>query len=885
MSTSAVLRTRSRAGRAIAAISAATLAFVGLVATAPTAEAAAQPTVAVTPNPATPGALQTFAVTITGGSATNVAAAHVTVPADFTSISFVSLTADDAWATSYVSADRRFELVVADNSDKISDTQSITLRFQAQAPASTGNVDLTVATWSNRNRSGTATFTASPSIAVGSLSQTITFGPLADKTFGDADVTVSATGGGSGNPVTFTASGDCTASGTNGATIQLTGAGSCSVTADQAAGNGYTAAPSVTRSFTIGKASQAIAFDAIDSQTFGDGPLTLAATGGGSGNPVTFTASGTCSVTGTTLSLDGAGTCTVKANQAGNTNYLAAAEVERSFTIAKATATLSLSGLTHTYDGNSHGATVTTVPSGLDGVAVTYEGSSTPPTAAGSYAVEATLTNDDYEAETATGTLVINAKHITGTFTVDGKTYDGSTAATVTGRDLVGVVGDDDVTLDGGAASFDSKDVGTRTATLTGAALIGTDAGNYVLDSVATTTGAISALPVTGAIAASDKTYDGTTSASAGGLPLGGRIGSDDVVVSVVTASFADENAGVDKTVTATIELTGADSGNYALSSTTATDAATIWKVNLTGAFTADNKVYDGTTAATVHPGALSGIVGGEDVVLDVTGASFDDENVGTGKVVTATLGLSGADIGNYELANAGAATTTADITARSVTGSFTAEDKVWDGTTSATIASRSLAAASGSTGKIGGDDVSLSGGTATFDSAAVGSNKTVTATGFTLTGTDAGNYELAAGPWTATASISPLYSGKGFFAPVDMPNPGIVWNSVRGGQTVPLKFEIFNAAGTIEQTSLDVFGSDPTKAFSAKQVTCDVNAANVDDIEVVSTGGTSLRYDSTGGQYIQNWKTPTTANTCYKVWVATVDGTTVGPAYFKLKK
>src|SRR5687768_14239694 len=99
MSTS-TLRVRTR--RSVAVVAAAALSLFGLTIIAPPAEAAAQPTVAITPNPATPGALQTFAVTITGGSANNVAAADVTVPAGFTSISFVSLTADAAWATSYV---------------------------------------------------------------------------------------------------------------------------------------------------------------------------------------------------------------------------------------------------------------------------------------------------------------------------------------------------------------------------------------------------------------------------------------------------------------------------------------------------------------------------------------------------------------------------------------------------------------------------------------------------------------------------------------------------------------------------------------------------------------------------------------------------------------
>ena len=56
------------------------------------------------------------------------------------------------------------------------------------------------------------------------------------------------------------------------------------------------------------------------------------------------------------------------------------------------------------------------------------------------------------------------------------------------------MVGSDDVTLDGGTAAFDTKDVGAdKTVTVTGATLAGTDAGNYTLGSVNTATADIDA--------------------------------------------------------------------------------------------------------------------------------------------------------------------------------------------------------------------------------------------------------------------------------------------------------------------------------------------------------------------------------------------------------
>ena len=79
--------------------------------------------------------------------------------------------------------------------------------------------------------------------------------------------------------------------------------------------------------------------------------------------------------------------------------------VSKDFTITPATATVILDNLTQTYDATPKSVTVTTVPAGLP-VAVTYDGSPTPPTALGSYAVVASVTDPNYSG-TANGTLII----------------------------------------------------------------------------------------------------------------------------------------------------------------------------------------------------------------------------------------------------------------------------------------------------------------------------------------------------------------------------------------------------------------------------------------------------------------------------------------------
>ena len=112
-----------------------------------------------------------------------------------------------------------------------------------------------------------------------------------------------------------------------------------------------------------------------------------------------------------------------------------------SFDVGKGTATLSLSGLSHTYDGVQKSVTVTTSPAGLSGVSVTYDGSSTAPTNAGSYAVIASLDNPDYAATNATGTLVIDKATSTTVVTCPASVIYNGTAQTPCTANVTGAGG------------------------------------------------------------------------------------------------------------------------------------------------------------------------------------------------------------------------------------------------------------------------------------------------------------------------------------------------------------------------------------------------------------------------------------------------------------
>lgn len=126
----------------------------------------------------------------------------------------------------------------------------------------------------------------------------------------------------------------------------------------------------------------------------------------------------------------------------------------------------------------------------------------------------------------------------------------------------------------------------------------------------------------------------------------------------------------------------------------------------------------------------------------------------------------------------------------------------------------------------------------------------------------------------TATRSYNVrLLTLSGFFSPVDM---GSTVNTVKGGSTVPLKFTVADEG--VAQTSTTVVSS-----FKQRVVACGTLGSASDDIEMVTTGGTSLRYDATGGQFIQNWQTPKAPGTCYVATVTMIDGQTIS-ASFKLK-
>ncbi len=352
----------------------------------------------------------------------------------------------------------------------------------------------------------------------------------------------------------------------------------------------------------------------------------------------------------------------------------------------------------------------------------------------GTYALTAgagSLVSDlNYAFAYGTGSLRIDPKALSGVLDADDKTYDRT--ATATGAVLLtGVITGDGVTA-AGTYAFADWNAGTgKTVTASGVILSGADSGNYTLTSVGAGTADILQKNLTGALAASDKTYDGTTIAT-GSIGLTGVVAGD-AVSALGGYAFADKTAGIGKTVTALgVSLAGADANNYSLGPVS-TDTADILQKSLTGALTANDRTYDGTTIATGSVG-LIGVISGDSVSAGGNYA-FADKTAATGKTVTASgVILSGGDAANYSLG--AVSTDTADILKKGLTGALAANGKTYDGTTAAT-------GAIGLTGVVAGDAVSAS-GTYAFASKTAATGKVVNASGVVLSGGDAANYTLA---------------------------------------------------------------------------------------------------------------------------------------------
>ena len=396
---------------------------------------------------------------------------------------------------------------------------------------------------------------------------------------------------------------------------------------------------------------------------------------------------------------------------------------------------ITFDGATFEYDGAEKELTVSgTLPAG---VSVAY--TSNKGTDAGTYNATAVLSGEGYITKTLNATLEITKKNLTvDGLTANNKPYDGNDDATFTGGTLADKVTDDDVSFTA-EGTFADVNVGENIEVTTAVTLTGADANNYTVTQPTGLTANITKRPIT--IKADDKpaTQNGT-------MP--------DLTYTITSGSLVDQSD-----LTGALECSAdlAVEDEYAITQGTLDATANYELTFVGGILTVTAKPTQNVTIADV----ATKTYGDADFTLDITdnntalGAfTYSGNNdavatvaadgtitiVGAGTVTITVERAETADFAAYS------DTVTFTVAKKAITATATAENREYNGGVDATVAI-SLE------GKVDGDEVSAT-ATGTFADKNVGENKEVTLAGFTVSGADADNYEVAT-PSNPTANIT----------------------------------------------------------------------------------------------------------------------------------
>ncbi|NBO82789.1 MAG: hypothetical protein EBU75_08145 [Betaproteobacteria bacterium] len=368
---------------------------------------------------------------------------------------------------------------------------------------------------------------------------------------------------------------------------------------------------------------------------------------------------------------------------------------------------------------------------------------------------------------TTTGALTVHPKTVSATV-VSGltKTYDGKANMPSMSLVLSGTLTGDKVSVTGQGA-YASANAGTIQYDIKNLVLSGVDQGNYVLtagNSIAGTNGNINKAALTVTAQSDRKIFDGEAYVGGKGVSYSGLVNNEDSAVLGGALSYTGTSQNAVNAGSYTITPQGLSSSNYTITYVDAPltiDPATITtsSVNalLQGPIT---KVYDGNDTATLSSSnyILTGWVGADTAAVTKTTGTYDNPNVGNGKLVTVQLTTSdyqagsGTNLTNYVLPTS-ISGAVGSITPKSVTVSgLTAGNKTYDGNASVVISSWG----SVSTG-VANQSLTLLSGTAAFADANAQNNKIVTASGYSLadgTGGLASNYVLSSAVSTTLANI-----------------------------------------------------------------------------------------------------------------------------------
>jgi MBG domain-containing protein len=338
---------------------------------------------------------------------------------------------------------------------------------------------------------------------------------------------------------------------------------------------------------------------------------------------------------------------------------------------------------------------------------------------------------------------------------------------------------------------------------------------------------------------------------------LSGDVATDNISASYSTAATKASGVG-DYPIVPSLNDPNNRLSNYDVSKTDGTLKVTTAPLSAKAANA--TKVYGDALGAADFAGTLTGVKNGDPIAVSYSSAgAAASSDVGDYDIVPA-LDATAAVLANYDapvLTSGTLRVTKAPVVLKADDASrfYSDPNPVFTGS----IVS----------GLKNNDVLTLSFTTTATQSSPVGNYAIVPA----VSGAKVGNYLVSAQNGTLTVGA---WRTTGFYAPVDMLDSAgqIMVNTVKGGSTVPMKFELFKGATELKDVSA------VKSTTYAKSAAC--NGAFADEIEVVMTGSTSLRFDATGDQFIYNWKTSTGAG-CYKVTMTAQDGSSLS-AYFKTR-
>ena len=359
-----------------------------------------------------------------------------------------------------------------------------------------------------------------------------------------------------------------------------------------------------------------------------------------------------------------------------------------------------------------------------------------------------------YTTNTGTATVTVNRKTVmVSGITASDKVYDGTTNAKLnfSNAKFAGVLENDTLTVTAKGV-FEKADIGKQKVKISNFKLGGASAANYVLaesGNQTETTATITAKEVTVTITPNGGTYGSVVAAAA---ELSGAVDGENIPVTLTytgngyDATAVPVNAGSYK-VTASIA-----NSNYTLTrNTTADFVITPKAVTVTG-ITAKDKVYDGTTDATLDcsNAQFDGILKNDKLTVAAKGM-FETAVAGKQNVAISGLTLGGASAANYVLAGSGnQAETTATITAKQVTVTITP-----NGGTYGSV----IAAAANLSGAVKGENVPVTltyTGTANDGTEYNGTTPPTKAGTYTITATITDpNYKLDADTATAEFTVA----------------------------------------------------------------------------------------------------------------------------------